>query len=107
MNPDFPLSKDIQFIYTVQEQEIPVVFCSEQILILWVFPWTQCIKQSCGDLLNVFWVCRSLATPFLSFLWPGKGQEESRHVVEERTVAALAGSSNKSRNTTVGLKSPE
>lgn len=104
---NFPLSKDTQFIYSVQEQEIPAVLCTEQILILWLFPWTQCRKQSCGDLLDDFWVCRSLATPFLSFLQLGKGQEESRHVVEEGTVAALPRSSNKGRDTTVGLKGPK
>lgn len=64
--------------------------CAEQILIPWVFLWTQCRKQNCGDLLNVFLVGRSLFPPFLSFLWPGKGQEENRHGVEEGTVAVVA-----------------
>lgn len=84
-----------------------MVVCAEQILIPWVFLWTQCRKQSCGDLLNVFLVGRSLFPPFLSFLWPGKGQEENRHGVEEGTVAVAAGAPNKGKNTTAWLKSPK
>lgn len=57
--------------------------------------------------IKCFLVCRSLFPPFLPFLWPGKGQEENGRGVEEGTVAVVAGSPNKGRNTTVCLKRPK
>lgn len=87
--------------------EIPVVLRAKEIVVLWMCVWTECRKQIRGDLLNIFWACKCLFPPFLSFLWPGKGQEKKGNDVEEGIVSAVSGSPSKCKDLKVSFKSPK